>query len=185
VYEQILTGKVMDPTLVSGFLQAIRDFGIQLTDAEEHSQTIKLEFKNSQILMAEYKQFRLIFIMKENPSNDFLELIELLSRDIDEIYGKLIAEFKGNTKHFKGIRELLERNLNVSLIYPLKVVEYKNTKLNAAEKNIINKVHGIMNEKNLNRFYVSYLMSDKNEFNIKTADIILNLIHKKIFQPII
>ncbi|MHA1473093.1 MAG: hypothetical protein ACTSQW_08360, partial [Promethearchaeota archaeon] len=58
-------------------------------------------------------------------------------------------------------------------------------KLNAAEKNLINRIHGIMNKKNVNRFYVSYLMSDKQEFNIRTADIILNLIQKKVFQPII
>ena len=185
VYEQILAGKEMDPTLISGFLQAIRTFGIELTDAEDQSQTIKLEFQNSKILMAEYKKFRLIFIMKENPSNTFLDSIRLLSQDIDEIYGKFIAEFKGNRQHFIGIRELLERNLNISLIYPLKIVESEQIRLHATEKSIISRARRIMSEKNLNRFFVSYLMSDKKEFNVRTAEIILNLIHKNVFQPII
>ena len=185
VYEQSIAGKEIDATLVSGFLQAIRTFGIELTDAEEHSQTIKLDFQESKILMAEYRQFRLIFIMKENPSQGFIDSIRLLSQDIDEVYGKFIAEFKGDRKHFKGIRELLERNLNISLIYPLKVVESQHVRLRVAEKTIINKVQRIMENKSTNHFYVSYLMSDKTEFNVRSAEIILNLIHKKVFQPII
>ena len=185
VYEQVLAGKEVDPTLISGFLQAIRTFGIELTDAEDHSQTIKLEFQDAKILMAEFRQFRLIFIMKENPSQDFINSIELLSRDIDEIYGQFIVDFKGDRQHFKGIRELLERNLNISLIYPLNVVDSGDIKLKPSEKNVVAKAISIMDQKNLNRFYVSYLMSDKKEFNVKTAEVILNLIHKKIFQPII
>lgn len=185
VYELPLAGKEIDPTLVSGFLQAIRTFGIELTDAEDQSQTIRLEFQNSKILMAEFRQFRLIFIMKENPSQDFIDSIRLLSQDIDEIYGTFIAEFKGDRQHFTGIRELLERNLNISLLYPLKIVESGHTKLNPAEKSVITKARGLMKEKNLNYFYVSYFMADRKEFNIRTAEIILNLVLKKIFQPIV
>ena len=185
VYELALAGKEIDPTLVSGFLQAIRTFGIELTDAEDQSQTIKLEFQNSKILMAEFRQFRLIFIMRENPSQDFINSIRLLSQDIDEIYGDFIAEFKGDRQHFKGIRELLERDLNISLMYPLKIVQSDHLRLKPAEKSIIYKAESIMKEKNNAYFYVSYLMADKKEFTVKTAEIILNLIQKKIFQPII
>ena len=185
VYELALAGKEIDPTLVSGFLQAIRTFGIELTDAEDQSQTIKLEFQNSKILMAEFRQFRLIFIMRENPSQDFINSIRLLSQDIDEIYGDFIAEFKGDRQHFTGIRELLERDLNISLMYPLKIVQSDHVRLKPAEKSVINKAESVMKEKKNAYFYVSYLMADKKEFTVKTAKIILNLIQKKIFQPII
>ncbi len=185
VYELALAGKEIDPTLVSGFLQAIRTFGIELTDAQDQSQTIKLEFQNSKILMAEFRQFRLIFIMKENPSQDFIDSIRLLSQDIDDIYGDFIEEFKGDRQHFTGIRELLERDLNISLMYPLKIVQSEHVRLKPAEKSIISKAHTIMKEKNNKYFYVSYLLANKKEFTTRTAEIILQLIRKKIFQPII
>lgn len=37
IYEQMISGKEMDPTLLSGFLQAISSFGIELTHSEEQS----------------------------------------------------------------------------------------------------------------------------------------------------
>ncbi|MFX0176386.1 MAG: hypothetical protein ACFE85_09160, partial [Candidatus Hodarchaeota archaeon] len=57
VYEQSFIGKVLDTTLITGFLEAIRTFGIELTDSDDQTQTIKLEYKKSKILMAEFKHF--------------------------------------------------------------------------------------------------------------------------------
>ncbi|MFX0043034.1 MAG: hypothetical protein ACFE8L_08990, partial [Candidatus Hodarchaeota archaeon] len=44
LYEQILAGKSIDASLIVGFLEAIRSFGIELTGTGEQSQTIKLEY---------------------------------------------------------------------------------------------------------------------------------------------
>ncbi len=44
VYDQIITANEMDSSLISGFLQAIRGFGIELTKSRKESQTIKLEY---------------------------------------------------------------------------------------------------------------------------------------------
>ncbi|MHA1489163.1 MAG: hypothetical protein ACTSRI_05865 [Promethearchaeota archaeon] len=184
IYEQLITGKNLDATLVSGFLQAIRSFGIDLTGSKEHSQTIKLEFKESKILMSDFKNFRLVLIMKEIPSEDFLVSIENLSKDIEEKYGRLIQDFKGDISVFDSMKGLIDMHLQTILIYPLMISKIEDVKVNTAEKALINEARKIMKEKNSDYFYVSYLMSEK-EFNVKNAEIMLNLINKKILQPII
>jgi len=108
VYEQVISGKGLDISLISGFLEAIRSFGIELTGSEDQSQSIRLEYKDSKILMSEFKEFRIINILEENPSKDFLNSLEPLSYDIEEHYGKFIKDFDGSLNEFKGIKNLLE-----------------------------------------------------------------------------
>ncbi|MHA2287149.1 MAG: hypothetical protein ACXABG_00055 [Promethearchaeota archaeon] len=184
IYDQVLAGKNMNATLISGFLQAIQSFGIDLTGSENQSQMVKLEYQNSKILMSEFKDFRLTLIMKENPSQDFLQSIELLSYDINERFGDLLKEFDGEISQFEGIKELVEKRLPISLIYPLKLEENVETKLKLEEKNIINRAHSVMKAKNANYFFVSNLMSQEKGFQAKEAELILKLIEKNIFQPI-
>jgi len=182
VYEQILASKTIDPSLISGFLEAIRSFGIELTSVDKQSQTIKLEYQQSKILMSEFKSFRILLIMKENPSHDFLESIKALSYDIDDKYGNLIENFKGNVRNFTGIKDLLEQHLQTSLIYPLQIVK-EDAKLKSDEKSIVNRAKTIMKRNNMDYFIVTKLLSVRKEFDAKDAEIILNLIKKKTFQP--
>ncbi|MFW9968886.1 MAG: hypothetical protein ACFFDF_01715 [Candidatus Odinarchaeota archaeon] len=184
IYEQILASKSIDATLITGFLEAIRNFGIELTSADEQSQTIKLEYQNSKVIMSEFKSFRILLIMKENPSHDFLESIKKLSYDIDNQYGKQIENFKGNISAFTEIRNLLDQHLQTSLIYPLQIVK-QNIKLKSDEKSMVNRAKAIMKKKNSDYFIVTNLLSIRKGFYAKEAEIILNLIKKKVFQPII
>ena len=184
VYEQMISGKEMNPTLLSGFLQAISSFGLELTGSEDQSQTIRLEYQNSKILMSDFKNYRLINVFEENPSKEFMDSIEPLSQDIDKYFGKLLKNFDGETTKFAGIKELLERHLQISLVYPLKVVITDNTKLNGEEKTLVYQAINFMKKKNSDYFYISYLMSEGN-FNPKRAEKILRLIERKIFQPVL
>jgi hypothetical protein len=68
-------------------------------------------------------------------------------------------------------------------VYPLKVYEPKTLKLDAVEKNLVKKALDVMKKKNSDYFYVSYLLSEK-EYNIKSAEKILQLIEKKVFRPV-
>ncbi|MFX0007919.1 MAG: hypothetical protein ACFFAV_14520, partial [Candidatus Hermodarchaeota archaeon] len=158
VYEQILATKTIDASLITGFLEAIRTFGIELTGADEQSQTIKLEYHQSKVLMSEFKSFRILLIMKENPSQDFLESIKTLSYDIDNKYGSQIENFKGNLDAFIGIRDLLEQHLQTSLIYPLKIVEQP-VKLKSDEKSMLNRAKSFMKKKSTDYFIVTNLLS--------------------------
>ncbi|MFX0021597.1 MAG: hypothetical protein ACFE9S_04675 [Candidatus Hermodarchaeota archaeon] len=182
VYEQVLATKSIDASLITGFLEAIRTFGIELTGAGEQSQTIKLEYHKSKILMSEFKSFRILLIMKESPSQDFLDSIKTLSYDIDNKYGSQIEKFKGNLDAFIGIRDLLEQHLQTSLIYPLKIVKQQ-VKLKSDEKSMMNKAKNIMKKKNTDYFTVTNLLSIRKGFYTKEAETILNLIQKKVFQP--
>jgi hypothetical protein len=182
IYEQILASKSIDASLITGFLEAIRTFGIELTGADEQSQTIKLEYHKSKVLMSEFKSFRILLVMKENPSHDFLESIKDLSYDIDNRYGSLIENFKGNIDAFADIKDLLEHHLQTSLIYPLQIIK-QDIKLNSDEKSKVNRAKTIMKKKNIDYFIVTDLLSLKKGFDAKDAEIILHLIKKKVFQP--
>jgi hypothetical protein len=184
VYDEIIASKKINSTLISGFLEAIRSFGIDLTGSSKQSQTIRLEYQDSKILMSEFKNFRMTLIMKDNPSQDFLESIRLLSYDIDEKYGNLFTKFNGEISRFAGIKDLIEDRLPLKLIYPLKINDSINIKLKQAEKAVVNEAKEIMKSNNISYFYVSQLFSLKEGFQVKDAEIILDLINKGIFQAV-
>jgi len=183
VFEQFFGGKEIDPTLISGFLSAIRSFGIELTGTFQQSQTIKLEFQNSKILMNEFRHFRLILLMSENPSDDFIESLDTLAQDIEKTYGESIRDFDGRLDKFTGVGNLIERHLNVSFLFPLKVISSKATKLTPAERSVFNKAKEIMKQNNLSYIFTSFLMDDQT-YEPKRIKAIFGLIEKGIFQPI-
>ena len=182
VFEQFFGGKSMDATLISGFLDAIRSFGLELTGSYRQTQTIALEYQNSKVLMSEYKNFRLILIMAERPSQEFLNSIDSLSYDIDVNFGEQLKNFGGNIKAFEDIKDLISNHLNTAFISPLKVLIPPDVKLKPAEKSMTNKAKQLMKQNNLTYFYTTFLMSDQ-AFNPRDTEIIFNLIDKKIFQP--
>ena len=183
VFEQFFGGKEIDPSLISGFLSAIRSFGIELTGTFQQSQTIKLEFQNSKILMNEFRHFRLILLMGENPSDDFIESLDNLAQDVEKTYGDLIRDFDGSLTKFTGIGKLIERHLNVSFLFPLKIISSKATKLTPAEKLVFNKAKQIIKQNNLDYIFTSFLMDDQT-YEPKKIKAIFGLIEKGIFQPI-
>jgi len=182
VFEEFFGGKSVDATLISGFLDAVRSFGLELTGSYRQTQTISLEYKNSKVLMSEFKNFRLVLIMAEKPSQDFLNSINLLSQDIDEKYGELLKNFKGNLKQLEGIKDLIDNHLNTAFISPLKVVVSPNIKLKPAERTMIDKAKEIMKQNNFTYFYSTFLMLDE-AFSPRDTELIFNLIDKKVFQP--
>ncbi|MFX1233675.1 MAG: hypothetical protein ACFFBY_03860 [Promethearchaeota archaeon] len=185
LYDQIIAGEEIDSTLVSGFLQAIRGFGIELTKSRNESQTIKLEYQDSKILMSEFKDVRLVFIMKGNPSEDFIKSVDSLSLDIDDRFGKSIEKFDGDLSRFQNIRIILEKHLQIALIYPLKVGKKEHIRITQNERSIINRALKVMEQRNSDHFYVSSLFEKKSKFQVKDAEDILKLINKKIFVPIV
>jgi len=182
IYDKIFASKSIDASLISGFLEAIRSFGLDLTGSNQQSQTVKLEYQDSKILMSEFRNFRITLIMKESPSEDFLESIKQLSYDIDQNYGKDLEQFDGEVGKFAGIKDLIGRHLPISLIYPLQINEISTMKLSSNEKELIELAKSIMKQKGVNYFFVSNLISQKGGFQAKEAEVILNLIEKKVFE---
>jgi len=184
IFEQHYAGKEIDPSMITGFLDAIRTFGIELTDSEERSQTIKLDFKGSKVLMVEYKFFRFILIMTDVPSKIFVHSITNLVKDININYGAKLSKFKGRRDVFTGIGDLIEKNLQTSIIYPLKLVKVEKVKLTTEELSIIKRAKKIMKEKNSEYFFASLLLAERKGFQAHDAENIMKLLDKKVFLPI-
>ncbi|NVM17972.1 MAG: hypothetical protein HWN80_09665 [Candidatus Lokiarchaeota archaeon] len=184
IYDQAFTEKKFNSTLVSGFLEAIRSFGLDISTSEEHSQTIKLEYQNSKILMSDFKHFRLIFIMKDLPSPQFYEIIDDLSLEIEEKYGIYLKEFKGNLQPFEGIESLLRTHMGTTFLYPLKLTGTGKMKIAPTEKSLINKAITIMKKNRLDYFYVTQLIREIT-FDSKEIEALYSLIIKRIFNPFI
>jgi hypothetical protein len=184
VYEQSFAGKTMDPSLISGFLDAMRNFGIELTGSYSKSETITLDYQDSIIIMNESEDFRIIIIMSDKPSEELTNSITNLAINIEEKFGDLLREFKGGVvTQFAGIKELIELHLNVSFASPLRIAITKKGKLNPFEKAVVQKAKEIMSQTNLNYFYSTFLMPDQL-FDVEMTKVIFNLINRKIFQPI-
>jgi hypothetical protein len=183
VYDQNFSGKQINSTLVSGFLEAIRTFGLDISGAGEHSQTVKLEYQDSKILMSDYKNFRLIFIMKDLPSSQFYEVIDDLSLEIEEKYGAYLKDFKGNLQPFVGIESLLRQHMGTSFLYPLKLTGTGKMKIAPTEKALINKAIEIMKKSRKDYFYVTQLIREIT-FDSKEIEALYSLIIKRVFNPV-
>ncbi|MFX0037982.1 MAG: hypothetical protein ACFFCY_05515 [Promethearchaeota archaeon] len=186
VYQQQFAKKEIDAAMISGFLQAIHSFGIELIKIEDSSQTIKLEYKDSIIIMTEFVNLRLILIMKEAPSSNFLYSLEDLAYDLYKYYGPLVDTFTGDIKPFKSIEKLLKHHLSTSLTYPMKLAKIElleKIRISPSERVLINKAISYMKTKNTDSFYMSSLLPEK-ECSPKDLESILDLIEKKIFQVI-
>ncbi|MFW9939177.1 MAG: hypothetical protein ACFFD5_16145 [Candidatus Thorarchaeota archaeon] len=183
LFAQSFEKKELDPTLISGFLQAIHNFGVEVIEGAKNSKTVKVEYKDSIIFMTEFINLRLIIIMKNNPSKNFIYSIESLAYHIYKYYGKYIDNFQGNLKPFRSIKKLVESDLNVSLLYPLTVTIKKDMKLNQDERDMVKKAQTFMKEHNSPYFYFLYLIPE-NACSPKDYQITLQLIKKGTFQPI-
>ena len=175
--------KELDTTLISGFLQAIHNFGDEVIEEAKGTKTVKIEYKNSIILMTEFVNLRLIVIMKQKPSENFIYNIESLAYDIYKYFGKHIDKFNGMLKPFQAINKLIEYHLNVSFLYPLSVeLSLKSKmKLSQDEKNMVERALDFLKENDSKYFYSLYLlpenMSTPNDF-----DTITRLIEKGVFR---
>jgi hypothetical protein len=183
VYSESFGEKEVDATLISGFLQAIQNFGSEVLGRAKDSRTFKVEYRKSIILMAEFVNLRLIVILKESPSRNFLYTIELLAYDIYKEYGKMFDKFDGILGEFRGIRKLLDQHLNISFLYPLSIKYTLKMKLSQAEKEMVKKATKIMYENDLEYFYAYHLLPE-NACSPKDYQTVLQLIEKGIFNPI-
>ncbi|TFF84129.1 MAG: hypothetical protein EU552_01415 [Promethearchaeota archaeon] len=183
LFSQSFEKKQLDPTLIAGFLQAIHNFGDEVLEGVKESKTVKVEYKDSIIVMTDFINVRLITILKSNPSKNFLYSLETLAYHIYKYYGKLIDNFKGSLKPFRSIIKLVESNLEISLRYPMTIKINKKVKLSQQENQVIKRALDLMKQNSFSHFYAVYLLPE-NDCNPSDYDVILELIKKGIFQPI-
>ena len=134
--------------------------------------------------MTEFVNLRVIVILKQKPSENFVYDIESLAYDIYKYFGKQIDKFTGILKPFHPINKLVEHHLNVSFLYPLSVdLSLKSkTKLVQDEKNMIEKARNFLKENDSKYFYSLYLLPE-NMCSPNDFDTITRLIEKGVFRP--
>ena len=182
VFSQSLGGRKLDTSLISGFLQAISNFGTALSETAKESRTLNIAYKDSIIMQTEFVNLKLIITLKENPSPNFKFIMEDLAYDIYKQYGSEIDKFAGILKPFKNMNDLIEKHLNTSFLYRLSVKQNPKIKLSASEKEMVNKALAFMKENKFDHFYSLYLLPE-NACSPKDYKTIFNLIEKGIFQP--
>ncbi|MHA2288119.1 MAG: hypothetical protein ACXABG_04965, partial [Promethearchaeota archaeon] len=182
VFSQSFGGRKLDTSLISGFLQAISNFGSTISEAAKESRTLTIEYKDSIVMQTEFVNLKLIITLKENPSTNFKFIMEDLAYDIYKIYGEEIDKFTGILKPFHNMNELIEKHLNVSFLYPLTIVIDPKYKLSASEKEMVSKAQKFMRENNFDYFYTLYLMPE-NTCTPKDYKAIFSLIDKGVFKP--
>ncbi|MFX1238239.1 MAG: hypothetical protein ACFFAS_00130 [Promethearchaeota archaeon] len=178
LYEKKVVEGKQDAMLITGYLDAISKFEIAFTDSDTLSQSIKLEYKDSKILMSDFKGFRITLIMKKNPSNYILNSIKDLSYEINQNYGKQFKNFNGTTAPFKGLDALIEKHLRLSLIYPFIISEIKSDDLGIFEKPIVNRARELL--QTMDHFYIVHLIPE-NMWNYRNLSTVIKLIEKKVF----
>jgi hypothetical protein len=183
VFSQSFSKKELDTSLISGFLQAISNFGSAISEQAKESRTLTIEYKDSIVMQTEFVNLKLIITLKEHPSSNFKFIMEDLAYDIYKEYGQEIDKFTGILKPFHNMGELIEKHLNISFLRRLRIVEDPKIKLSTAEKEMVRKARKFMKENNFKYFYSLYLMP-ANTCTPKDYQTIFNLIEKGIFQPI-
>ena len=182
IYSQSFGGNKLDTSLISGFLQAISNFGSTISEAAKESRTLTIEYKDSIVMQTEFVNLKLIVTLKENPSASFKFVMEDLAYDIYKQYGEEIDKFTGILKPFHSMKDLIEKHLNVTFLYPLTIVENQKIKLSTSEKEMVLKARNLMKDSNMNHFYSLYLLPE-NTCTPKDYQTIFDLIEKGIFQP--
>ncbi|MHA2400197.1 MAG: hypothetical protein ACXADU_15085 [Promethearchaeota archaeon] len=182
VYADAFGEKEIDPTLISGFLQAIQNFGSEVLGRAKESRTFKIEYQKSILIMAEFVNLRLIVIMKEPPSKNFIYTLESLAYDIYRDYGHLLENFQGTLGEFQGIRDLLEEHLNISFLYPLTINSNMKIKLSQSEREVRKKAFEFLQNTGLPYFYSKDILPE-GVCTPSDFETIHQLIKKRVFIP--
>ena len=183
VYEETFQDVEFDALLVSGFIEAIKSFGKEVININTGNQILNIEYEGLNIYLVEVSCFNFILIMGMKPSNEFLLAIDNLVEEIDYRYGHSIENFYGDISKFEGIKELIEKYLELTLLCPFTFNSDLNYQFTSEEKSVLYKAYDIMKKTNQNHFHLSSLLSSAN-FGLKTAQIILKFIRQEIFKPL-
>jgi hypothetical protein len=176
--------KELDTTLISGFLHAIHNFGDEVIEVANGTKTVKIDYKDSIIIMTEFVNLRLIVILKHKPSENFIYDIESLAYDIYKYFGKQIDKFTGILKPFHPIHKLVEHHMHVSFLYPLSIDLSLKTKskLSQDEKHMVERASKFLKENDAKYFYSLYLLPE-NACTPSDFETINRLIKKEVFRP--
>ncbi len=133
IYSKALSGVPVDPTLVSGFLQAITSFGKELLSEEKvesmqgpkaylakqkgKAETRILEFHHFKIVLEETAHLRIAILLLKNPSQRLLNALHKFSDRVETRFGATVDQLRGRQLTDEDTWELIDDAFEPSLIY--------------------------------------------------------------------
>ncbi len=133
IFSKALSGVPVDPTLVSGFLQAITSFGKELL-AEDKVEAMHgpktflaktkgkaevrvLEFHHFKIVLEETVHIRVALLLLKNPSPRLLKALHKFAEQSEKRFGSQVDQLRGRQLTDEDTWELTEECFEPSLIY--------------------------------------------------------------------
>jgi hypothetical protein len=184
LYYQCFSFEELNHILVSGFLEAIHNFGKTIFHRKDQSVYVKIEFQNSILIMLEYYNFKICFVFDEEPTLEFIKTIKELSNEVENEFSQHITHFENDLTKFSGIRNILNDYLLVALIYPIKIKIPSVGMVDQYEETIIKEILENMKSNKKNYSFVQDLVN-LDDFDEIKAQCILNLIKKEILTPML
>jgi hypothetical protein len=181
IFSGSYTTDVIDPVLVSGFLQAITSFGSEISGSKGPFRL--LHYKDFKISVQEGENILAALILKADPSQRLLEILKHFIRFFEANYRDYLEAFKGGVDPFKTADALVDDFFEISLSFPHEIQEkevFRNKdRLSVNELSMINMARSLGR-----KFMLSMLIENSsNELLISQLEafsIIYNLRDKKI-----
>lgn len=118
-----------DATLLSGFIQANIAFSSKELIRNEEKKNLAMDdeknfyefhYKNFNILLRNSSLCSVCLILDVRASNNLRELLSSFVKNFEKSFKTNLTEFekKGNTAVFKPVKNLIEKTLDINLIYP-------------------------------------------------------------------
>ncbi len=104
IYSFDFSSNMIEPNLISGFLTAIKMFGLEL--AEEESSTAKLEYKGLEIILEDEYKITGVLILKASPTDRLINLLKDFTREFWTKYENEIENFQGEISDFDKAIEI-------------------------------------------------------------------------------
>ncbi|NHI91248.1 MAG: hypothetical protein EAX96_02010 [Candidatus Lokiarchaeota archaeon] len=106
------TGSEVDPDLISGFLTAIQDFGMEISRGEDTLMK-KLAYKNFQIELDDGEYTKVALILKGEPIEFIMKRLKSFIVEFEGMFKENLGEnFMGNVQVFKDAETLVKKNFS-------------------------------------------------------------------------
>ncbi len=104
-------GSNVDADLISGFLTAIQDFGMEISRGEDSAMK-KLAYKNFQIELEDGKLVKLALILQGQPIDYLTKKSKGFIKEFEEEYQDHLVDFTGNIQVFRTAEKLVKKHFS-------------------------------------------------------------------------
>ena len=150
----------IDSDLISGFLQAISQFRseIKKVPSDTKRQSFQMDYGDFKINIADGEYVRVALILEGEPSDKLKQSHYQFTEHFENRYNNILTTFSGELTPFRGADDLIERQFNISLVYPLQLAKHVGViKKKGLEKTLVEVAEQIQKERKF--FFISSLLN--------------------------